>query len=162
MEAVLATTEWFGIASRDALADARRFAETVALLSGRNVCLDRGLSASDRTALEESLPGVRWPEFFAGEQMRRGTASLQDGQAGPEATPPRQAEAPVQGQAGPANANAQAGSRPEPGPVPASDAKDEPEEEAGPRPGMHPSGCGGVCGRGRPGGRAPASVRIGG
>ena len=76
MEAVLATTEWFGIASRDALADARRFAETVALFSGRNVCLDRGLSASDRTALEESLPGVRWPEFFAGEQMRRGTASL--------------------------------------------------------------------------------------
>jgi len=118
MEAVLAAAEWFGIAPRDALADARRFAETVSLFSGRNFCLDRGLSASDRAALEESRDGVRWPEFFAGERIRRGTASLQDGQAGST------------------TANADAGSRPEPGPVPASDAKDEPEEEAGPQPGM--------------------------
>ena len=97
MEAVLAATEWFGIAPRDALADARRFAETVGLFSGRNFCLDRGLSASDRAALEESRAGVRWPEFFAGERLRCGPATLQDGQTGPERTPGRQAEAPVQG-----------------------------------------------------------------
>ena len=97
MDAVLAAAEWFGTAPRDALADARRLAETVGLFSGRNFCLDRGLSASDRAALEESRDGVRWPEFFAGERMRRGTASLKDGQAWLDVESVRQAEAPVQG-----------------------------------------------------------------